>query len=127
LKEFKFTNPHSWMVVTVTDGKGISAEWTIEGLSPGALAAKRVKRSAFKSGDKIVVTLNPNWAFDTLGWQQVIHTISPQNTASQAVARKLGAHNWGPGRLPPPLHEIPVDVWGQSREQWRARPYRSSV
>jgi hypothetical protein len=59
LKEFKFTNPHSWMVVSVTDDKGNSAEWTIEGLSPGALAAKGIKRSAFKSGDKIAVTLNP--------------------------------------------------------------------
>ena len=59
LKEFKFTNPHSWMVVTVTDEKGETAEWTIEGLSPGALAAKGVKRSAFKPGDKIAVTLNP--------------------------------------------------------------------
>jgi len=62
-----------------------------------------------------------NWAFDTLGWQQVIHPISPQNLASQAVARKLGSRNRGPGRLPPPLHEIPVDIWGQSRDQWRAQ------
>ena len=31
-----------------------------------------------------------DWAFDVLGWTEVIHSISPTNTASQAVARRLG-------------------------------------
>ena len=30
-----------------------------------------------------------DWAFDALGWDEVIHTIEPANTASQAVARRL--------------------------------------
>ena len=60
-----------------------------------------------------------NWAFDTLGWTDVIHSIDPANTASIAVARKLGSRNRGPGKLPPPFHEASVDIWGQSREDWR--------
>ena len=62
-----------------------------------------------------------DWAFDTLGWSEVIHSISPANTASQAVARRLGARNRGPGRFPPPLDALGIEVWSQSREHWRAR------
>jgi RimJ/RimL family protein N-acetyltransferase len=62
-----------------------------------------------------------NWAFDHLGWDRVIHSIDPDNIASQVVAKKLGSRNLGPGRLPPPFHEAPIDIWGQSRDEWRAR------
>ena len=62
-----------------------------------------------------------DWAFDHLGWSRVIHSIDPANVASQAVARRLGSQNLGPGSLPPPFHESVVDIWGQSREEWRAR------
>jgi RimJ/RimL family protein N-acetyltransferase len=62
-----------------------------------------------------------NWAFAHLGWTEVIHSIAPDNTASQAVARKLGSINRGPGRLPPPFDHDLVDIWGQSREEWEHR------
>ena len=59
LKEVKFTNPHSWFIVDVTAAGGATEEWSVEGLSPAALIAKGIKRSAFKVGDKVQVTLNP--------------------------------------------------------------------
>jgi hypothetical protein len=59
LKEVKFRNPHSWFVVAVTDANGKVEDWAVEGLSLGALAAKGVKRSDFKVGEKVGVTLNP--------------------------------------------------------------------
>jgi RimJ/RimL family protein N-acetyltransferase len=62
-----------------------------------------------------------NWAFDTLGWTEIIHSIAPANVQSQRVAQKLGSRNLGPGRLPPPYQDDAVDLWGQSRDQWRAR------
>jgi RimJ/RimL family protein N-acetyltransferase len=62
-----------------------------------------------------------DWAFDNLGWTDVIHSIDPENLASQQVARKLGSANRGRGRLPPPFQESVVDIWGQSREDWRSR------
>lgn len=62
-----------------------------------------------------------DWAFDHLGWTDVIHCIDPENTASQAVARKLGSRNRGPGRIPPPFEHHNIDVWGQTRAEWRAR------
>ncbi len=62
-----------------------------------------------------------DWAFDTLGWSEVIHCIAPANTASQAVAKRLGSKMLGKAQLPPPLDAHECDMWGQTREQWRAR------
>ena len=62
-----------------------------------------------------------DWAFATLGWPDVIHSIAPDNRASQRVAEKLGSRNLGPGQLPPPFEHDPVDLWGQTRDQWTAR------
>ena len=61
------------------------------------------------------------WAFDELGWDDVIHIIDPSNVASVGVAQRLGAVNRGPGRLPAPYDAAPVEIWGQTRQQWRAQ------
>jgi RimJ/RimL family protein N-acetyltransferase len=68
-----------------------------------------------------------DWAFDELGWTDVIHSIAPHNVASQQVARKLGSANRGPGKLPPPFADSPIDLWGQTREEWRQRRQRAIV
>jgi RimJ/RimL family protein N-acetyltransferase len=62
-----------------------------------------------------------DWAFGHLGWSEVIHTIAPDNLASQQVARRLGSTRRGAGRLPEPFQDVAVDVWGQSREAWMRR------
>ena len=62
-----------------------------------------------------------DFAADRLGWTDIIHTIAPDNPSSQQVARKLGARNRGPGRLPPPFADALVDIWGQTRDEWKAR------
>lgn len=61
------------------------------------------------------------WAFDHLGWHEVIHTIAPANANSQAVARKLGSARLRGGTLPAPHEDAVVDIWGQSRQDWTAR------
>lgn len=60
-----------------------------------------------------------DFAFDRLGWDDVIHVIEPRNTPSQAVARRLGSRNLRPGRLPDV--DVELDLWGQTRAEWRAR------
>lgn len=62
-----------------------------------------------------------DWAFDQLGWSEVIHTIDPANLPSQRLAERLGSRLRGPGRLPPPFEALPIEIWGQTRAQWRAR------
>lgn len=61
------------------------------------------------------------WAFNVLGWREVIHCITPANTASRSVARRLGSVCRGPGALPPPYANAEVEIWGQTREAWRQR------
>ena len=67
-------------------------------------------------------TATIDYAFDVLGWTDVIHCIDPDNTPSQRLAERIGSRNLGPTRLPPPFQDLPIDRWGQSREAWRARP-----
>ena len=62
-----------------------------------------------------------DWAFDTLGWTEVIHCIDPDNTPSQRLAERVGSYNQGPTRMPAPFQDLPVDKWGQTREEWMAR------
>ncbi|AKU95364.1 acetyltransferase, GNAT family [Labilithrix luteola] len=62
-----------------------------------------------------------DWAFDHLGWDEVIHCIDPENEPSRALAARLGSRLRGPGQLPPPLDNIRIDIWGQTRAEWRAR------
>lgn len=61
-----------------------------------------------------------DWAFDALGWDEVIHTIEPANVNSQKVAQRLGSRILRQAVLPAPM-SVAVDCWGQSRDEWLAR------
>ena len=61
-----------------------------------------------------------DWAIDTLGWTDVIHTIHPDNAASIALARRIGSADRGPGRLPAPNQDREIVIFGQTAETWRA-------
>jgi RimJ/RimL family protein N-acetyltransferase len=62
-----------------------------------------------------------DWAFEALGWDEVVHCIAPQNANSKAVARKLGSRLLRKARLPDPI-DAETEVWGQTRADWLARP-----
>jgi RimJ/RimL family protein N-acetyltransferase len=62
-----------------------------------------------------------DYAFERLGWSEVIHTIAPDNLPSARLAQRLGSTNLGPTQLPAPHAGIVVDKWGQTRAQWLAR------
>jgi RimJ/RimL family protein N-acetyltransferase len=62
-----------------------------------------------------------DFVFDVLGWDEAIHCIDRENAASQAVARKLGSTILRQAELPAPFDGEPIDVWGQTPAQWRAR------
>ena len=66
-------------------------------------------------------TATMDYAFDVLGWTDIIHCIDPDNVPSQKLAERVGSRNRGPTRMPPPFEHIAVDAWGQTREEWKAR------
>jgi RimJ/RimL family protein N-acetyltransferase len=61
-----------------------------------------------------------DFAVDRLGWTEVIHCIETANTASAGVAKRLGARLLRVAPLPAPVHK-PVDCWGQTAADWKAR------
>jgi RimJ/RimL family protein N-acetyltransferase len=88
---------------------------------PGTEVGWTLPRSAWGRGYATeAATAAMDWAFDALGWSEVIHSIDPANGPSQHVAMRLGSTRRGPGRLPAPFDHAPIEIWGQSREQWRA-------
>ena len=59
VKEFQWTNPHSWIQVNVPNKAGKMVEWSIEGGSPNIMVRQGWKRDIMKPGDKVTVVLNP--------------------------------------------------------------------
>ena len=59
VKEFQWTNPHSWIQLMVKDASGKDVEWSIEGGSPNGLTRAGWKRTSIKPGDKAVVIIHP--------------------------------------------------------------------
>jgi len=95
--------------------------WRPEGW-PGAEIGWGLVRSAWGKGYATEGSAAAiDWAFDALGWDDVIHCIDPANSGSIRVAERLGSARRGPGRLPAPFEDAPVDIWGQTEAQWRAR------
>lgn len=100
---------------------GQAGPWYPEGW-PGTEVGWSFKRSAWGKGyarEAAIAAID--WSFDHLGWTDLIHSIDPGNVPSQALAQRLGSTNRGPGRLPDPFADVAIEIWGQSREQWRAR------
>jgi RimJ/RimL family protein N-acetyltransferase len=95
--------------------------WQPEGW-PGPEIGWAIARDCWGRGYAVEgATIATDWALETLGWSHMIHSIAPENVASQRVAQKLGSRNLGPGKLPPPFANDRVDIWGQRREEWQSR------
>jgi hypothetical protein len=60
VKEFEWTNPHSWLRFTVNDEKtGKPALWAVELSSPGRLITMGMHADSVKPGDAVSVTFHP--------------------------------------------------------------------
>ena len=68
-----------------------------------------------------------DYAFDALGWDDVIHCIDPENVPSQRLAEKLGSRVLGMTRCPPPYDHAEAERWGQSRAEWSVNRTRLPV
>ena len=100
---------------------GMSGPWQPEGW-PGTEVGWSFRRRAWGRGFATeAATAAIDWAFANLGWTDVIHSIAPANLPSQALAQRLGSRNRGPGKLPAPMEDMPVEIWGQTRDEWFAR------
>jgi RimJ/RimL family protein N-acetyltransferase len=89
---------------------------------PGTEVGWGLHRDAWGKGYAIEAAVaTMDYAFDTLGWTEVVHCINPENAGSQKVATRLGSRVLRQATLPAPLDYEHVDVWGQTREEWKGR------
>ena len=58
VKEFRWVNPHSWLQLEVARG-GATVEYSIELGSPNTMSRRGWRRTTFKTGDRVSVTMNP--------------------------------------------------------------------
>src|SRR5579859_6014694 len=59
VKDFEYTNPHSWLWVTVTNADKTETDWGFEAEGPSTLFRAGVRKGDLKPGDKITITGRP--------------------------------------------------------------------
>jgi hypothetical protein len=59
IKEFQFTNPHSWLLVDVKAPDGTVTTWGFEAEGPSTLQRAGIRKSDFMPGAVITITGHP--------------------------------------------------------------------
>jgi hypothetical protein len=59
VKVFEYTNPHSWLWVTVTNEDETTTDWGFEAEGPSTLFRAGIKKSDLTPGEKVTVTGRP--------------------------------------------------------------------
>jgi Family of unknown function (DUF6152) len=59
VREFQYTNPHSWLYVQVLDKAGQTVDWGFEAEGPSTLLRAGIKVSLLKPGEKVTVKGHP--------------------------------------------------------------------
>jgi hypothetical protein len=59
VKEFQYTNPHSWLLVDVTNTDGSVTTWGFEAEGPSTLLRNGVRPADFRFGTKVTITGHP--------------------------------------------------------------------
>jgi hypothetical protein len=59
IRDFQWTNPHSWIWIDVPDATGAAQQWGIEGMSPNYLARRGWNKHTLSPGDKVSLMIHP--------------------------------------------------------------------
>ena len=59
IRQFQWTNPHSWIQLTVPGDNGATDEWSIEMGSPFELLRVGWTTTTVKAGDKVSIQIHP--------------------------------------------------------------------
>jgi len=59
VQEFKYTSPHSFIILQVKDKDGTGTLWNLEGGAPSGLARNGWTSTTLKPGDEVVVKVDP--------------------------------------------------------------------
>lgn len=59
VKEFQWSNPHSWLRLMVMNGQGVPEQWNIEMVAPGVLARQGWVPKTLRPGMKVTTVIHP--------------------------------------------------------------------
>ena len=59
VKEFQYTNPHSWLLVDVTEEDGTVTTWGFEAEGPSTLMRAGIRKSDFSPGTEVTIKGHP--------------------------------------------------------------------
>jgi len=59
IKEFQYTNPHSWIQILVPREGGGDVEWSIETAAPIVLLRAGIRPNSLRPGDKVTLRTHP--------------------------------------------------------------------
>ena len=59
VQEFKFTSPHTFVLLEVKGSDGATTVWNLEGASPSALVREGWSSKTLKAGDELKMTIDP--------------------------------------------------------------------
>lgn len=96
--------PYDWPGVEI--GWGLLPQWWGRGLALEATA------------------MAAEFAFTRLSLNRIVHTIDARNEESKRLATRLGSRCEGPVTLPAPYVDSVVDLWAQTREDWKENRQR---
>lgn len=116
-----------WSVVEKASGEWIGRlgpwfpeGWPVQEVGWGLLRRAQGRGYAYEGSCAAM-----DFAFDHLEWREVSHCIDPANEPSRRLAHRLGSRVSRLGVLPAPF-ESEVEIWRQTRDEWKARKARRS-
>lgn len=59
VKDFQYTNPHSWLLVDVKGSDGKVTTWGFEAEGPSTLLRAGIRKSDFKAGTPVTISGHP--------------------------------------------------------------------
>ena len=59
VKDYKYTSPHTFIILDIKDKDGSVESWNLEGGSPSALARDGWTNKSLKPGDELQLTIDP--------------------------------------------------------------------
>ncbi len=100
VKGWLYTNPHSFLTITVKDASGEAKDFSFEANGPGYLVRNGWNRNSVKLGDTVTVLMNP--LRDGSAGGNLVEVTLPDGKKLSAAVRRPPASGAPPGTPPAP-------------------------
>jgi hypothetical protein len=88
VKEWRWSNPHTWLLLTVEGEDGAQTDWAVEGRAPGILRRAGWDRNVLTAGETVMVYASPSKNGSPIG---IISRVTKADGSILAGAPNFGA------------------------------------